>query len=72
MDFDTFVKTKKLVASYADYDANGYGVHHDWHIEEMLDTGKFYVCGEEFHCEEDAERRLFGMYQDELMLTEGY
>lgn len=72
MDFNTFVKTKKLVLSNPPEDVNGYGVHHDWHIEEMLDTGKFYVCGEEFHNEEDAERRLFSMYQDELMLTEGY
>lgn len=72
MDFNTFVKTKKLVKSFASYDVNGYGVYHDWYIEEMIDTGKFCVCGEEFHNEEDAEHHLFGMYQDELMLTEGY
>ena len=74
MNFNEFKSTRKLLHDESGVDDEywGYGLWHAWRIQECVDTGLYYVCGEEFTTLEEAEHRLFQMYQDELMLTEGY
>lgn len=72
MDFNTFVRTRKLVGCSDAANVIGYGPYNSWQILNSYDSDLYYICGEEFHLLEEAEHKLYQMYQDELMLTEGY